>query len=286
MSDARRPRARRLAAAFGVVGILAGAVRYGLRPRGSRTERHRRGDAQRLLGDERLAMVAHELRTPLGAIRHAAVTLEAAGDPRPHVRAACAIIRRQIDQAGRLVDDLLVPSGSRAGRLGLGLEPLDLAALLTETVEALRGPVEERGHQLTLARPTGPLVIRGDADRLAQVVTNLVWNAAKFTPAGGHVRVMLAQEGDEAEIRVRDNGIGIAPAMRDRIFRLFARAAPPGDTGRGIGLTVVELIIARHGGRITVHSDGPGCGSEFVVRLPGAPWATTAANGDGTPCVL
>jgi signal transduction histidine kinase len=117
-------------------------------------------------------------------------------------------------------------------------------------------------------------------------VTNLVWNAAKFTPAGGHVRVMLAQEGDEAEIRVRDNGIGIAPAMRDRIFRLFARAAPPGDTGRGIGLTVVELIIARHGGRITVHSDGPGCGSEFVVRLPGAPWATTAANGDGTPCVL
>jgi signal transduction histidine kinase len=225
-------------------------------------------------------MVAHELRTPLGAIRYAVVLLEATGDAR-QVRAACEVIRRQVDQAGRLVDDLLVPCSSPETRLGVRLEPLDLVVVLRDTVEALRGPVEERGHQLTLVLPSAPLVTRGDADRLAQVVTNLVWNAAKFTPAGGHVMVTVAPEGDEAVIRVRDNGIGIAPAMRGRIFRLFARAAPPGDSGRGIGLTVVELILARHGGHITAHSGGPGCGSEFVVRLPAVAATTAVAQERG-----
>jgi signal transduction histidine kinase len=267
--------------AFGVLAGVAWAVRRWSGPRrATGVERHRRSDARRLLGDERLAMVAHELRTPLGAIRHAAVALEAAGDASPEVRAACGIIRRQIEQAGRLVDDLLVPAGPQAAGLGLGLAPLDLAILLADTVQAMRGPVAERGHELTLTLPSGPLVVRGDADRLAQVVTNLVWNAAKFTPAGGHVEVALIREGGEAVIRVRDDGIGIAPAMRDRIFRLFTRAAPPGDAGRGIGLTVVELIVARHGGRITVHSEGPGCGSEFIVRLPGAAEAS-GRTGDG-----
>jgi signal transduction histidine kinase len=125
--------------------------------------------------------------------------------------------------------------------------------------------------------PAGRLAVRGDADRLAQVLTNLVWNAAKFTPAGGHIGITLAHEGEEAVLRVRDDGIGIAPAMRDRIFRLFTRAAPAADTGHGIGLTVAELIVARHGGRIAVHSDGPGRGSEFVVQLPAlaAPPAAT-----------
>jgi signal transduction histidine kinase len=269
MTPARRPYAGRLITAFGMLSTLVWAVRRWPRRRGPSPERRRRGDAQRLLGNDRLAMVAHELRTPVGAIRHAALALEAAGDARPQVRAACAIIRRQSERVGRLVDDLLLPPGARAETLGLGLEPLDLAAVLTETVEALRGLVEERGHQLQLTVPPGSLVIRGDADRLAQVVTNLVWNAAKFTPAGGHVGVTLAREGDEAVVCVRDSGIGIAPAMQDRIFRLFTRAAPSADVGRGIGLSVVELIIARHGGRVTVHSDGPGRGSEFVVRLPG-----------------
>jgi signal transduction histidine kinase len=264
-----RPRAGRLLTAFGVLAGVGWAVRQWGRPRRG-VERHRRSDRQRLLGNERLAMVAHELRTPLSAIRHAAVALEGAGDARPEVRAACSIIRRQIEQAGRLVEDLLVRAGPEETRLGLGQEPLDLAVVLVEAVEALRGPVEERGHELSLTLPAGSLLIQGDADRLAQVVTNLVWNAAKFTPAGGHVGVTLTREAEEAVIRVRDDGIGIAPAMRDRIFRLFTRAAPPGDTGRGIGLTVVELIVARHGGRITVHSEGPGCGSEFIVRLPGA----------------
>jgi signal transduction histidine kinase len=253
-----------------MLGAVTWATRFWPWPSGTSAERHRNRDAQRLFGTERLAMVAHELRTPLGAIRHAAEMLEAPGDAPAHVQAACAIIRRQVERAGRLVEDLLVPSESRHARLGLGLEPLDLAALLTETVDALRGLVEERGHRLTLALPPGPHVVRGDAGRLAQVVTNLIWNAAKFTPAGGHVDVMLASEGGEVLIRVRDNGIGMAPAMRDRIFRLFTRAAPTADTGRGIGLALAELIIARHGGHITVHSDGPGCGSEFVVRLPGA----------------
>jgi len=282
MMAVRRPNPGRLLTTFGMLGTLVWAARRWAGPRGSTAERHRRGDAQRLFGNERLAMVAHELRTPVGAIRHAAATLEAAGDSRPHVQAACGIIRRQTERVERLLDDLLMPSGARAEPLKLGLKPLDLAAVLTETVEALRGLVEERGHQLMLASPTGPLVIQGDADRLAQVVTNLVWNAAKFTPAGGQVRVTLAREGDEAVIRVRDNGIGIMPAMQDRIFRLFTRAAPVGDSGRGIGLSVVELIIARHGGRVTVHSDGPGCGSEFVVRLPGPAGAPIVADGGGT----
>ena len=223
-------------------------------------------------------MVAHELRTPVGAIRHAAVALEAAADTRPQVRAACAIIRRQTERVGRLVDDLLVPSGARVEALGLGREPLDLGAVVSETVEAVRGLVEERGHKLLLALPSAPLVVHGDADRLGQVVSNLVWNAAKFTPAGGRVGVTLAREGEEAVVRVRDNGIGIAPAMQQRIFRLFTRAAPPGDSGRGIGLSLVELIVARHGGRVSVHSDGPGRGSEFVVRLPMAAGAPVSAD--------
>jgi len=260
------PHAGRLLTAFSVAGTVLWAVRHRPRPRAW----HRHDDAQRLLGDERLAMVAHELRTPLGAVRHAARALEMLGDSQPHVGAACAIIRRQVERAVRLVDDLLAASGARTGWLGLQLEPVELVSVVSETVEALRGLVEERGHQLVLHLPRAPVLIRGDADRLGQVVTNLVWNAAKFTPAGGHLTVTLVREGDEAVIRVRDNGIGIAPKMQDRIFRLFTRAAPDGDSGRGIGLSVVELITARHGGRVTVTSDGPGCGSEFVVRLPSA----------------
>lgn len=266
----RLPNAGRLLGAVGVLGTLAWAMHRRRRPRDQALGRRRGGaDATRLLGDERVAMVAHELRTPFGAIRHAAASLEAAGDPRPHVRAALAIIRRQAEQVGRLLDDLLLPPGTREETLALRLAPVDLTAIVTEILEGLRGVVEERGHRLTLAAPDGSVVVRGDAIRLAQVVTNLVWNAAKFTPAGGHVRVTVAREGKESVVRVRDNGIGIPPALQDRIFRLFARAAPAGDNGRGIGLSLVELIVARHGGRVSVHSDGPGSGSEFVVRLPG-----------------
>jgi signal transduction histidine kinase len=260
----------RVLGAVGALGTLAWAARRWLRPPGWAPGRRRSADARRLLGDERLAMVAHELRTPFGAIRHALAALEAADDPPPQMRAACAIIRRQAEQVAHLLDDLLLPSGMRSEALALRLAPIDLGAVVTEAVEGLRGMVEERGHRLTLALASAPLMVRGDSSRLAQVLTNLVWNAAKFTPAGGHVCITLAREGREAVIRVEDDGIGIAPALQDRIFRLFARAAPAGDSGRGIGLSLVELIVVRHGGRVSVHSDGPGCGSEFVVRLPAA----------------
>jgi signal transduction histidine kinase len=281
MTTSKLPNAGRLLGALGALGTVAWAVSRWRRPPPPGPRVLRVADAKRLLGDERVAMVAHELRTPFGAIRHAAAALEAADDQRPHVRAACAIIRRQTEQVGRLLDDLVLPPGTRAQALALRLAPVDLTAVVTEIVEGLRGLVEERGHRLTLAAPDGSIVVLGDADRLAQVVTNLVWNAAKFTPAGGHVRVTVAREGKESVVRVRDNGIGISPALRDRIFRLFARAAPPGDNGRGIGLSLVELIVARHGGRVSVHSDGPGCGSEFAVRLPDVADASpTAATGD------
>jgi signal transduction histidine kinase len=186
------------------------------------------------------------------------------------MRAACAIIRRQAEQVTRLLDDLLPPPGMRTGVLAVRLAPVDLAVVVAEAVEGLRGMVEERGHRLTLASTSAPLIVHGDASRLAQVATNLVWNAAKFTPAGGHVRVALAREGNEIVLRIADDGIGIVPALQGRIFRLFARAAAAGDDGRGIGLSLVELILVRHGGHVSVHSDGPGCGSEFVVRLPAA----------------
>jgi signal transduction histidine kinase len=213
-------------------------------------------------------MVAHELRTPFGAIRHAAAWLEAPGEMRPEAKAACAIIRRQAEQVGRLLDDLLIPAGPDT--LTLLRLPIDLGIVVTEAVEGLRGIVEERGHRLTLLGTPAGAVVVGDARRLAQVVTNLVWNAAKFTPAGGHVQVSVCREQDHVVLRVRDDGIGIAPAMTDRIFRLFSHAGPPGDHGPGIGLTLVRLIVARHGGEVSVHSDGPGRGSEFVVRLPAA----------------
>ena len=155
--EARGHRTGRVLSTFGALGLLVWAVRRAPWRRAARAERDRRGDADRLLGHERLAMVAHELRTPVGAIRHAAVALEAAADTRPQVRAACAIIRRQTERVGRLVDDLLVPSGARVEALGLGREPLDLGAVVSETVEAVRGLVEERGHKLLLALPSAPL---------------------------------------------------------------------------------------------------------------------------------
>jgi signal transduction histidine kinase len=156
---------------------------------------------------------------------------------------------------------------------------VDLAAVVSEVAESLRGLVEERGHQLTLARPAGALLVRGDRQRLTQVVTNLVWNSAKFTPAGGHVDLLLTRDDDHVMLRVRDDGIGIAPEKTDRIFRLFEHAGAPDDHGLGIGLSLVQLIVALHGGEITVHSEGSGCGSEFTVRLPAAHVRVTPAVG-------
>ena len=264
----RLPNAGRTLGAIGALGVLAWTIRRSRRVRDDSNGRRRRAEVGRLLGSDRLAMVAHELRTPFGAIRHAATWLEANGDMRAEAKAACAIIRRQAEQVGRLLDDLLAPAGPET--LTLAHLPVDLGIVVTEAVEGLRGIVEERGHHLTLPGTPARVVVLGDASRLAQVVTNLVWNAAKFTPAGGHVQVSVGREEDHVVLRVQDDGIGIAPALTDRIFQLFAHAGPPGDHGPGIGLTLVRLIVARHGGDVSVHSDGPGRGSEFVVRLPAA----------------
>jgi signal transduction histidine kinase len=253
----------RVLGAVGALATLAWVIR---RARSERAQWRRGAEARRLLGSDRLAMVAHELRTPLGAIGHAATLVETAGDS-PRLRAACSIIRRQAEQVRHLLDDLFVPAGSKG--LALDHAPLDLGAVVTESVEGLRGLVEERGHRLTLTRPGEPLLVRGDGRRLAQVVTNLVWNAAKYTPAGGHVEVTVAPEDAHVVLRVRDDGIGIAPALTERIFRLFEQAGPPRADGQGIGLSLARLIVARHGGEISAHSEGPGRGSEFVVRLPG-----------------
>jgi signal transduction histidine kinase len=271
MLGAHVPNARVLGA-VGALATLAWVIR---RARSERAEWRRGAEARRLLGSDRLAMVAHELRTPLGAIGHAATLVETAGDSHPRLRAACSIIRRQAEQVRHLLDDLFVPAGSNG--LALDHAPLDLVAVVTESVEGLRGLVEERGHRLTLTRPGGPLLVRGDGRRLAQVVTNLVWNAAKYTPAGGHVEVTVALEDDHAVLRVRDDGIGISPALTERIFRLFEQAGPPRADGQGIGLSLARLIVVRHGGEISAHSEGPGQGSEFIVRLPGHEAAADAA---------
>jgi signal transduction histidine kinase len=148
---------------------------------------------------------------------------------------------------------------------------LDAATVVHRAVEMSRPLIDARRHRLTLSLPEQPLWLRADGTRLAQVLAHLLNNAARFTNAGGQIALSLEAEHDEAAFRVRDDGIGIPGDLLPRLFDLFAQGEPPPNRtrgGLGLGLTIVRSLVALHGGRVAAHSDGPGCGSEFVVRLP------------------
>jgi signal transduction histidine kinase len=221
--------------------------------------------------DAFLATLAHELRNPLAPIRNSLHLLRFAppGDP-VHER-ALSIVERQTDHLVRLVDDLLEISRITRGKLELRRERVDLSAVVQSAVETSRPLIESAGHQLTVSLPADALILDADPVRLSQVISNLLNNAARYTDAGGRIRLAVESEGQEAVIAVEDNGIGLTEEMLPRVFEMFAQ----GDESRrhwqgglGIGLALAQNLTRLHGGSVAVHSPGPGQGCTFTVRLP------------------
>jgi PAS domain S-box-containing protein len=227
--------------------------------------------------DEFLAMLAHELRNPLAPIRTAAQVLRLKGPAEPHLQLARDVIERQVQQLTRLVDDLLDLSRISRGKLNVQLEPVDLATVITRAVEISRPLIDARKHHLEVSLPGQAVQVEGDPARLAQVVSNLLNNAAKYTEEGGRIWLTVEPASErrrrprEVLLRVRDTGVGIAADMLPSIFEMFTQvqgSVSRSEGGLGVGLTLVRSLVELHGGSVTALSEGLGQGSEFVVRLP------------------
>jgi signal transduction histidine kinase len=221
--------------------------------------------------NEFLAMLGHELRNPLAPIRNAVQVLRLRSPEQPELRWARDVIDRQVQHMVRLVDDLLDISRITRGKIQLRQKPLDFAAIVAQAVEAARPAIDAREHHLELAVPDEPLWVNGDATRLAQVLTNLLNNAAKYTEAGGRLGLNMTREQDHVVVRVCDNGIGIPEEMLASIFDLFTQvdqSLSRTEGGLGIGLTLTRRLVEMHGGTVQAFSRGLNQGSEFVVRLP------------------
>ncbi len=223
--------------------------------------------------DHFLAVLSHELRNPLAAISTGQQLLKMAGTGSVTAETTRAMMERQLSQLVRLVDDLLDVSRITTGKLELRRERVDLAAVVRDAVEASRPLIDRGGHELTVTLPPDPIPLDADPVRLAQVFLNLLSNAAKYSDPGGHIRLSARRDGGEVEVSVRDTGIGIPAADLARVFDVFVQvdtAWQRAQGGLGIGLSLVREFVGLHGGRVEARSDGPGKGSEFVVRLPAA----------------
>ena len=221
--------------------------------------------------DEFLALLAHELRNPLAPVRNAIGILRRKPVEDPQVAWCHDVIERQADQLKRLVDDLLDVSRITRGKIQLRHETVDLATVIAGAAETSAPVVHAHGHELRLAVPQRPLLVDGDASRLTQVVANLLNNAAKYQNDGGLIELELRRDGSDAVVSVRDRGIGLTHEMLSEAFDLFAQGDRTPDRaqgGLGIGLSLVKQLVELHRGTVQASSDGPGCGSEFVVRLP------------------
>jgi signal transduction histidine kinase len=221
--------------------------------------------------NEFLSMLAHELRNPLAPIRNAVQLLRMRGNDHPDLDAIRDLIDRQVQQLVRLVDDLLDISRITRGKIRLQKEPVEVAAVVARAVETSRPLIDARKHALTVTLPPEPLRVEGDPVRLAQVLGNLLNNAAKYTEDGGKIWLTAVREGNEAVLRVRDTGVGIPADLLGSVFDLFTQIEQSLDRsqgGLGIGLTLVRRLVEKHGGRVQAFSAGPGQGSEFTVRLP------------------
>ncbi|MBX3467098.1 MAG: response regulator [Planctomycetes bacterium] len=218
--------------------------------------------------DEFLAMLGHELRNPLAPIVTAMELLRERGDLGQ--RRELRIIERQVGHLLRLVDDLLDISRITRGKVDLARRPLEVAAFVARGIEMASPLVEQRRHHLRVEAPAG-LVVDGDETRLAQVVSNLLSNAAKYTPPGGHLEVLAGAEDGAAVVCVRDDGDGVAPDLLPCMFDIFVRGRAElsqREGGLGLGLTIVKNLVHLHGGEVSARSDGPGAGCEVSVRLP------------------
>ena len=221
--------------------------------------------------NEFLAMLAHELRSPLAPIRNALHIMRLAGANGEAVASETEMMERQVGQMVRLVDDLLDVSRISRGKIELRKDRVELASAVNHAVEAARTLVQCMEHDLTVTLPPLPIYLNADPTRLAQVLGNLLSNACKFTDKGGRISLTVEREGKQAVIQVRDNGIGIAADQLPRIFDMFMQVDTSLErsvSGLGIGLTLAKNLVEMHDGTLEVHSAGAGQGSEFVVRLP------------------
>jgi PAS domain S-box-containing protein len=221
--------------------------------------------------DEFLAMLGHELRNPLAPLWSVIETLQRQKLNENELQRAYAVMQRQVMHLRRLVDDLLDVSRITRGTIELQKETVDLARIVDEAVEMAAPVIEDRGHNLTISEPRKTPSVEGDEARLTQVIFNLLNNAAKYTDPGGRINLTLEREDHQAVVRVRDNGSGIAADLMPKLFDLFTqgkRRPNRAQNGLGVGLTLVKQLVEMHGGTVQALSEGPGKGSEFVVRLP------------------
>jgi PAS domain S-box-containing protein len=238
------------------------------------TERQRSQEALREADTKKnrfLAVLSHELRNPLAPIRNALWIQDRAGPGAPQALRAREVIDRQIEHLSRIVDDLLDVTRIATGKLQLRRERVDLGEVVRRAADDLRPTFARAGVALEVVPPRGPVPVTGDPTRLAQITSNLLQNAAKFTPSGGSARVAVAVERGEATLRVRDTGAGLSPEAFAHLFEPFMQADDSPERvrgGLGLGLTVVRGLAESHGGRVTAASEGAGRGAEFVVTLP------------------
>lgn len=234
--------------------------------------------------NEFLAMLAHELRNPLAPIRNAVTIMQLETLPSPVLRNCRDVIDRQLTHVTRLVDDLLDVGRLTTGKIKLRRELLRLSDVIARGVEIARPVMAARRHAFELEQPPEPVYVQGDATRLSQVLQNLLVNAAKYTPEGGAIRMVVVPTGNFVDVAVHDNGRGIAPENLERIFQLFVQAdtgtQAAAESGLGIGLTLARSLAEMHGGAINAESPGLGQGSTFTLRLPVASRTTEEAAAD------
>ena len=236
----------------------------------------RKNDEQALQEADRrkndfLATLAHELRNPLAPIRNAVELLRMKSQLPVDKRGPAEVIDRQTRALTRLVDDLLDISRITQNRLELRREPASLSAIVDAAIESSRPLIDAGGHSLEVTMPDEPIVLLADVTRLAQVISNLLNNAARYSDKKGHIHVHVLRDGADAVVKVADEGIGIPTAMLSRVFEMFVqvdRAHERGRGGLGVGLALSKQLIEMHGGTITAHSSGPGLGSTFELRIP------------------
>jgi PAS domain S-box-containing protein len=249
----------------------------------SQAEALRNADRQK---DQFLAAVSHELRNPLAAISYALQMLRLKGAEYEPTTRAASVIERQVGQIQRLVDDLLEVSRISEGKVSLKLERVDAAQVVAAAAETVRPRIADRRQRLIIDTARGPLLVNGDVQRLTQVLVNLLSNASKYSDEEGEIRVTLRERGRQVEILVSDNGIGIPEHMQGRIFELFAQVdehRARSEGGLGLGLALAQRLVHLHGGTVAVHSEGPGRGTEFAVRLPLATKRTKRVESKARP---
>jgi signal transduction histidine kinase len=232
-------------------------------------------DAESRGKDEFLAMLARELGRPLTPIRFAMLTIRGQAERDLAVQRARDVVERQVESLRQMLGHLLDVSLLRREKVELRKQSLTLQTIVTEALQTTLGFADARRHRVSVSLPEEPLWLEADATRLTQAVSNLLDNAAKFTPPGGVISVTGSREGNEIVLRVRDTGVGMSREMLPLVFDLCAQTDRPlrqADEGLGVGLTLARLLVELHGGSLEAHSEGPGQGSEFVVRVPiGAP---------------